>query len=297
MHDPWWMHAFLAVHITAGGGALRGSAGAGHAKGQGASHVGQDYFWCMTVVAFTHWSWHLTGRFSPRAGSRLQLLCGILAYRVLVASRLERRIGAPPLDGGRHLLLRSQPDVVSWERSAGTCAEPAIPAIVFGSLGCGFRTIDVALQHPPAERCSVVPHLQGMSAATLLPGRLFRWSRSGRWCTGAGVVGGSHIDWHTCHRRHDGLLSAEIAPRPDRTSRSSHRSKGDSFRHPTQRSTLSEFGRLSGTSCGLLEVPAGWIPWRAGAAGWLWSGSRAITFKPFITSWSSRMVTGRLVGL
>lgn len=54
-HDPLWIRAFLAVHITAGGGAfvlaplalLTAKGGKAHRR------WGKIYFWCMTVVAIT----------------------------------------------------------------------------------------------------------------------------------------------------------------------------------------------------------------------------------------------------
>ncbi|MGB0125723.1 MAG: hypothetical protein WA419_12445 [Silvibacterium sp.] len=55
MHHPWWMHALLALHITAGGGAfVLAPLALVTAKGGRAHRLwGRIYFWCMTVVAFT----------------------------------------------------------------------------------------------------------------------------------------------------------------------------------------------------------------------------------------------------
>src|ERR1700728_3886153 len=55
MHDPLWMRAFLAVHITAGAGAfLLAPLALVTAKGGKAHRTwGAIYFWCMTVVAVT----------------------------------------------------------------------------------------------------------------------------------------------------------------------------------------------------------------------------------------------------
>jgi uncharacterized membrane protein len=55
MHDPWWMHAFLAIHITAGGGSfVLAPLALITAKGGKAHRTwGKIYFWCMTIVAFS----------------------------------------------------------------------------------------------------------------------------------------------------------------------------------------------------------------------------------------------------
>jgi uncharacterized membrane protein len=55
MHDPWWMHVLLAVHIACGAGAfVLAPLALITAKG-GRAHRrwGRFYFWCMAAVAST----------------------------------------------------------------------------------------------------------------------------------------------------------------------------------------------------------------------------------------------------
>src|ERR1700679_1853661 len=100
-HDPLWMKAFLAVHITAGFGAfVLAPVALGTAKG-GKQHRrwGMVYLWCMGVVAATA---------LPMAIFRPVLFLAMVAvfsfyaafsgYRVLKLKALARGGSAKPID-------------------------------------------------------------------------------------------------------------------------------------------------------------------------------------------------------
>ena len=109
MHDPWWMRAFLAVHITAGTGAfVLAPLALITAKGGKAHRLwGKIYFWCMTVVAFTAlvMAAYLAGVtrapvtsfiISMEMTASNQMLLPLMAATV-VASQLSKLINPEPL--------------------------------------------------------------------------------------------------------------------------------------------------------------------------------------------------------
>jgi len=170
MHDPLWMRAFLAVHITAGFGAfILAPLALVSAKG-GPAHRrwGKIYFWCMTVVAVTAlvMSLYLPILFLALVAI-FSFYSAFAAYRVLgqkAAWKGERVVR--PLDwvaavicfaasAALALLGFIRPELVQNLR---------IPAIVFGVVG--MRIAGRAMwefTHRPAEKMFWwYAHLQGM---------------------------------------------------------------------------------------------------------------------------------------
>ena len=134
MHDPWWTHAFLAVHIATGGGAfVLAPLALIRAKGGKAHRMwGRIYFWCMAIVAFTAL---VMATYRPVVFLALmaifQLLCVLLGLpRARSEGRLEGRSRRPWTGlGRRRLLLRSQPNACCAGSSpARARAEPAHPS-------------------------------------------------------------------------------------------------------------------------------------------------------------------------
>jgi uncharacterized membrane protein len=170
MHDPLWMKAFLAVHITAGGGAfVLAPLALVTAKGGKAHRLwGKIYFWCMTVVAVTAMVMAL---YRPILFLALvavfSFYSAFVAYRVLGQKAAWK--GEPvirPLDwtaavicfvssAALALLGIVRPELVQNLR---------IPAIVFGAIG--MRISSGAMwnfTHPPKEKMFWwYAHLQGM---------------------------------------------------------------------------------------------------------------------------------------
>jgi len=145
-----------------------GSAGAGHGKGwQGASHVGQDL-----LLVHDRRCLYRTGHgilpadSLPRAGSRLQLLCGILGLPVLGQKAAWKGASvARPLDWAAAIFCFAasltlavlgaiRPELVQNLR---------IPAIVFGLVGMRISGRSMwRFTHPPAEKMFWwYAHLQG----------------------------------------------------------------------------------------------------------------------------------------
>lgn len=170
MHDPLWMRAFLAVHVTAGFGAfILAPLALVTAKG-GPAHRrwGKLYFWCMTVVAVTAlvMSLYLPILFLTLVAI-FSFYAAFAAYRVLgqkAAWKGERVVR--PLDwvaavicfvasAALALLGVIRPELVQNLR---------IPAIVFGIVG--MRIAGRAMwnfTHRPGEKMFWwYAHLQGM---------------------------------------------------------------------------------------------------------------------------------------
>jgi uncharacterized membrane protein len=170
MHDPLWMRAFLAVHITAGSCAfilaplalLTAKGGKAHRR------WGKIYFWCMAVVAFTALVMSI---YRPILFLALVAIfsfyAAFVAYRVLGHKAAWK--GDRVVDGvdwtaaifcfaasaALALLGAIRPDLVQHLR---------IPAIVFGLIG--MRISGGAMwdfTHQPAEKMFWwYSHLQGM---------------------------------------------------------------------------------------------------------------------------------------
>ena len=218
MHDPWWMRAFLAVHIAAGGGAfMLAPLALITAKGGKAHRMwGRFYFWCMTIVAFTAL---VMATYRPVLFLALVAIfsfyASFSAYRVLGQKAAWK--GAPVVRGldwvaaifcfAASLTLAVlgvvRPELVQNLR---------IPAIVFGAVG--MRTSGRSMwrfTHPPAEKMFWwYAHLQGMIGSYIaLDCLLARHNRPvAAWSLV--VVDRAHLGRHTRHCRHDGLLSAEV---------------------------------------------------------------------------------------
>jgi hypothetical protein len=170
MHDPWWMHAFLAVHITAGSGAfLLAPLALITAKG-GKAHRrwGRIYFWCMAVVAFTAL---IMAAYRPVLFLALvavfSFYASFSAYRVL--GQKEAWKGAPvvrPPDWAAAIFCFA----ASLALAAIGAVRPElvlnlrIPAIIFGAVGMRISGRSMwRFTHLPQEKMFWwYAHLQGM---------------------------------------------------------------------------------------------------------------------------------------
>jgi hypothetical protein len=170
MHDPLWMKAFLAVHITAGGGAfVLAPLALVTAKGGKAHRLwGKIYFWCMTVVAVTALTMAL---YRPILFLALvavfSFYSAFVAYRVLGQKAAWK--GEPvvrPLDwiAAVFCFMASAALAVLGAVKPVLVQNLGIPAIVFGLIG--MRISGGAMwgfTHPPKEKMFWwYAHLQGM---------------------------------------------------------------------------------------------------------------------------------------
>ena len=170
MHDPLWMHAFLAVHVAGGAGAfILAPLALVTAKGGKAHRLwGKIYFWCMAIVACTAL---VMAAYRPILFLALVAIfsfySAFVAYRVLGQKAAWQ--GAPvvhPMDwlaavlcfaasAALALLGAIRPELVQNLR---------IPALVFGAIG--MRISGGAMwkfTHPPKEKMFWwYAHLQGM---------------------------------------------------------------------------------------------------------------------------------------
>jgi hypothetical protein len=170
MHDPWWMHLFLTVHVIAGGGAfVLAPLALVTAKGGDAHRRwGKIYFWCMAVVGSTAL---VMAVYRPVLFLALvavfSFYMAFVAYRVLGQKAAWK--GEPVVHGldwgaaifcfassaALALLGAIRPEMVQQLR---------IPAIIFGAIG--MRISGRAMwrfTHPPAEKMFWwYAHLQGM---------------------------------------------------------------------------------------------------------------------------------------
>ncbi len=170
MHNPWWMHAFLTVHIAAGSGAfVLAPLALVTAKGGKAHRLwGKIYFWCMTVVAATAlvMAIYLPVLFLALVAI-FSFYATFAAYRVL--GQKDAWKGASVVRGldwlaailcfaaslTLVLLGAARPEFVQNLR---------IPAIVFGAVGMRISGRSIwRFTHPPAEKMFWwYVHLQGM---------------------------------------------------------------------------------------------------------------------------------------
>jgi uncharacterized membrane protein len=170
MHDPLWMKAFLAVHITCGFGAfVLAPLALVTAKGGKAHRLwGSIYFWCMAVVAATALVMALYRPILFLAlVSVFSFYAAFAAYRILGQKAAWK--GEPvvrPLDwiaagicftsSAVFVLLGVfRPEVIQNLR---------IPAIVFGAIGMRLSGSSIwGFTHRPAEKMFWwYAHLQGM---------------------------------------------------------------------------------------------------------------------------------------
>jgi hypothetical protein len=170
LHDPWWMRAFLAVHITAGGAAfVLAPLALITAKGGKAHRTwGRIYFWCMTTVAFTA---------LVMAGYRPVIFLALVAiFSFYTAFSAYRVLGQKASWKGAQV-VRGLDWVVAILCFAA-CLTLAvlgairpefvqnlrIPAIVFGAVGMRISGRSMwRFTHPPTEKMFWwYAHLQGM---------------------------------------------------------------------------------------------------------------------------------------
>lgn len=170
MHDPLWMRAFLAVHVTCGFGAfVLAPLALVTAKG-GKAHRrwGKIYFWCMTVVAVTAlvMSLYLPILFLALV-SIFSFYSAFAAYRILgQKAAWKGESVVRPLDWTAAVICFTsstafailglfRPDLVQHLR---------IPAIVFGAIGMRISGRAIwGFTHRPEEKMFWwYGHLQGM---------------------------------------------------------------------------------------------------------------------------------------
>jgi hypothetical protein len=170
MHDQWWMHAFLAVHIAAGGGAfVLAPLALITAKGGKAHRMwGRIYFWCMTIVAFTAL---VMATYRPVLFLALVAIfsfyASFSAYRVLGQKAAWK--GAPVVRGldwvaAIFCFAASITLAVMGAVRPELVQNLRIPAIVFGAVGMRISGRSMwRFTHPPAEKMFWwYAHLQGM---------------------------------------------------------------------------------------------------------------------------------------
>ena len=170
MRDPWWMHAFLAVHIAAGSGAfvlaplalLTAKGGKAHRR------WGKIYFWCMAVIASTAM---VMAIYRPTLFLALVAIfsfySAFVAYRVLgqkAAWRGERVVTELDWTAAVLCFAASAALALLGAFRPALVQHLGIPAIVFGAIG--MRISGGAMwgfTHPPKEKMFWwYAHLQGM---------------------------------------------------------------------------------------------------------------------------------------
>jgi len=171
-HDPLWMRAFLAVHITAGFGAfLLAPVALATAKG-GKQHKrwGMVYLWCMGVVAATA---------LPMALYRPVLFLALVAifsfylafsgYRVLKLKELARGGSAAPIDwfaAGVTLVASAALALLGAFKPAAVQGF-GIVSIVFGLIGmrAAFGSMYSFVRKPKEKMFWWYTHLGGFIAS------------------------------------------------------------------------------------------------------------------------------------
>jgi len=170
MHDPLWMRAFLAVHITAGSGAfVLAPLALVTAKGSKAHRRwGKIYFWCMAVVGCTAlvMALYLPTLFLALVAI-FSFYAAFAAYRVLgqkAAWKGESVARAPDWVAGILCFAASAAlALLGWMRPV-LVQNLQIPAIVFGLVGMRISGKTMwGFTHPPKEKMFWwYAHLQGM---------------------------------------------------------------------------------------------------------------------------------------
>ena len=170
MHDPWWLRAFLAVHIAAGSGAfVLAPLALITAKGGNAHRMwGKMYFWCMAVVAFTAL---IMAAYRPVLFLALVAIfsfyAAFSAYRVLGQKAAWKGV---PVVRGLDWFAALFCFAASLALAGLGAFWPAlvqnlrIPAIVFGLVGMRISGKSMwGFTHPPTEKMFWwYAHLQGM---------------------------------------------------------------------------------------------------------------------------------------
>jgi len=170
MHDPWWMRAFLAVHIAAGTGAfVLAPLALITAKGGNAHRLwGKIYFWCMTVVAFTAL---VMAAYLPVLFLALVAIFSFYtafsAYRVLgqkAAWKGASVVGALDWAAAIFCFAASLTLAVLGAIRPELVQGLRIPAIVFGAVGMRVSGKSMLrFLHPPTDKMFWwYAHLQGM---------------------------------------------------------------------------------------------------------------------------------------
>jgi len=170
MHDPWWLRAFLAVHIAAGSGAfVLAPLALITAKGGNAHRMwGKIYFWCMAVVAFTAL---IMAAYRPVLFLALVAIfsfyAAFSAYRVLGQKAAWK--GVPVVRGldwaaALFCFAASLALAVLGAFWPALVQNLRIPAIVFGLVGMRISGKSMwGFTHPPTEKMFWwYAHLQGM---------------------------------------------------------------------------------------------------------------------------------------
>ena len=170
MHDPWWLRAFLAVHIAAGSGAfVLAPLALITAKGGNAHRMwGKMYFWCMAVVAFTAL---IMAAYRPVLFLALVAIfsfyAAFSAYRVLGQKAAWK--GVPVVRGldwaaALFCFAASLALAVLGAFWPALVQNLRIPAIVFGLVGMRISGKSMwGFTHPPTEKMFWwYAHLQGM---------------------------------------------------------------------------------------------------------------------------------------
>ena len=170
MHDPWWLRAFLAVHIAAGSGAfVLAPLALITAKGGNAHRMwGKIYFWCMAVVAFTAL---IMAAYRPVLFLALVAIfsfyAAFSAYRVLGQKAAWK--GVPVVRGldwfaALFCFATSLALAVLGAFWPALVQNLRIPAIVFGLVGMRISGKSMwGFTHPPTEKMFWwYAHLQGM---------------------------------------------------------------------------------------------------------------------------------------
>ncbi len=219
MHDPWWLHAFLAVHVSAGSGAFFLAPLALITAKGGKAHCmwGRIYFWCMTIVAFTAL---VMAVYRPVLFLALVAIfsfyAAFSAYRVLGQKAAWK--GAPVVRGldwaaALFCFAASLALAVSGAVRPELVQNLRIPAIVFGVVGMRISGRSMwRFTHPPAGKNVLVVRSSARNDRELhccLDGFFPSHNRSvAAWSLV--VVDRAHLGRHPRHRRHDRLLSAEV---------------------------------------------------------------------------------------
>ena len=170
VHDPLWMHIFLAVHITAGGGAfVLAPIALVTAKGGKAHRFwGRIYFWCMAVVASTAL---VMAMYRPILFLALVAIfsfyAAFAAYRVLgqkAAWKGERVVTGLDWAAAVFCFAASAALAVLGALRPELVQNLRIPAIVFGLIGMRISgSMMWSFTHRPAEKMFWwYAHLQGM---------------------------------------------------------------------------------------------------------------------------------------
>jgi hypothetical protein len=170
LHDPWWMHVLLDLHIVCGGGAfvLAPLALVTTKGGRAHRRWGKLYFWCMAGVACTALTMALWRPILFLALIAVfSFYAAFGAYRVLeqkAVSSGQSPIGALDWAAAIVCLGASAALVLFGAIRPQLVQNLGIPSIVFGLVGMRISGRAIwRFTHPPADkRFWWYVHLQGM---------------------------------------------------------------------------------------------------------------------------------------